>query len=133
MKRIFILITLLAILCGSASAAGPVSSYADVQDMLLAAAYKVPPFDAVLTGTIYAMVPSYSSPDIYYLFVMVDPDDVSFWSTEDDNFFVALINTKGDPLPYELGESITVEGQIVSTYSSPVCPYLYPKNITVNP
>ena len=54
MKRIFILLLAAALLV-SCAAADPVTSYRDVQDLLLAAAYKVKPFDAVLSGTVHAV------------------------------------------------------------------------------
>lgn len=128
MKRFFLL-CLAAMLLISCAVADPLSSYRAVQDVLLATAYKVQPFNAVLTGTISAIVPSYSFKNTYYLFVMVDPDDVSMWSTEDDNYFVALVRSDRDPFPFELGETITAEGQIAPIYSSPVCPYIIPEKI----
>lgn len=129
MKRLFVLFLSLFLIVGSAAADDPVTSYAAVQDRLLTAAYKVPPFDAVLTGTISAVIPSYSFKNTYYLFVMVDPDDVSMWSTEDDNFFVVIVSSDADPFPFNVGETITVEGTVPSVYSSPVCPYIVPKTI----
>ncbi len=130
MKRLLALFLFVAVLLLALSAAAdPVSSYADVQDRLLAAAYKVKPFDAVLSGTLAAIVPSYTFKNCYYLFVMVDLDDVSQWSTEDDNYFVVNVSSDADPLPWEIGGKVTVEGQIVSIYSSPVCPYILPKKI----
>ena len=128
MKKIFVLFLVLALLA-SVAAAEPVTSYASVQDLLLAAAYKVKPFDASLTGVVHAVVPSYAFSDGFYLFVLVDPDDVSMWSTEDDNFFVTLVRTDEDPFPYAVGDTITVEGKVSPIYSSPVCPYITSDNI----
>ena len=128
MKKFFLLLLAISLLISSA-AADPVTSYADVQDRLLAGAYKVPPFDAVLSGTIHAVVPSYSFKNTYYLFVLVDPEDVSMWSTEDDNFFVVIVSSDADPFPFSVGETITVEGTVPSVYSSPVCPYIKPDKI----
>ena len=128
MKRFFLLF-LAAMLLISCAAADPVTSYREVQDLLLAAAYKVKPFDAVLSGTIHAVVPSYSFKNTYYLFVLVDENDVSMWSTEDDNFFVTMVTSEKDPFPFEVGGNITVEGRVASIYSSPVCPYITPEKI----
>ena len=126
MKRLLVLFLSLVLLAGSA-AADPITSYAEVQNLLLAGAYKVPPFDAILTGTLYGVAPSYTYENTYYLFIMVDSEDVSMWSTEADNFFVVILNA--EKVPFELGETITVEGKIVSVYSSPVCPYITPNMI----
>lgn len=129
MIRKLLAVLLAALLVAGSAAADPIASYADVQDLLLAAAYKVPPADVILSGTVHAVVPSYSFGDMYYLFVLVDPDDVSMWSTEDDNFFVVALNSEQDPLPFSPGDVITVEGQVISIYSSPVCPYIKPAKI----
>ena len=128
MKKLLFLL-LISTMVISTATADPITSYADVQNLLLAAAYKVPPTDVILCGTVHAIVPSYSFSDTYYLFVLVDPGDVSMWSTEDDNFFVVIFSSEQDPLPFTQGDGITVEGQVISVYSSPVCPYIYPKTI----
>ena len=128
MKRFLAALLIIALLI-SCAAADPVASYYDVQKALLAAAYKVKPFDAILSGTVHAIVPSYSFKNTFYLFVMVDENDVALWSTEDDNYFVTMVQSETDPFPFEVGENITVEGQIISTYSSPVCPYITPGKI----
>lgn len=126
MKKLFVLLlsVVLSLALIVQASADPVSSYAAVQDQLLAAAYKIAPFDVVLSGQIAAIVPSYTFNNAYYLFVLVDPDDVSMWSTEDDNYFVAMVYTDKTPFPFTQGDAITVEGQIISIYSSPVLPYI---------
>ena len=129
MKRLLAIFLLLALLISSTAAADPVTSYADVQEALLAAAYTVKPFDAALSGTVQAVVPSYSFKNTYYLFILVDENDVTMWSTEDDNFFVTMVSSEKDPFPFAVGDSITVEGRISSVYSSPVCPYITPDKI----
>lgn len=126
-RRLFVLFLSL-LLIGSA-AADPVASYRSVQESLLAAAYTVQPFDAVLSGAVAAVVPSYSFKNTYYIFVRVDEGDVAMWSTEDDNFFVTMLTSEADPFPFEVGENITVEGRISPVYSSPVCPYITPEKI----
>lgn len=130
MKR-FLAMILAAVLALAVlpAAAAPLTSYAAVQDLLLAAAYKTPPADVVLSGTVHSVVPSYTFKTTYYIFVAVDPDDVSMWSTEDDNFFVFILDTGADPLLVNVGDAVTVEGQVVSIYSSPVCPYIKPSKV----
>ena len=130
MKRFITLFLACAlILAALPAAAAPMTSYAAVQDQLLAGAYKVAPFDAILSGTVFAVQPSYTFKTSFYVFVAVDPDDVSMWSTEDDNFFVFLIDAGTDQAPYAAGDAVTVEGQVVSIYSSPVCPYIKPAKV----
>lgn len=107
----------------AAASTDRITSYRDVQNLLLDAAYKVPRADVCLSGEVVTVIPSYSDNSAYYIFVMVDPDDVSMWSTEDDNFFVAMIYTDNTP-QFVQGDQITVEGQVISIYSSPVCPYI---------
>ena len=128
-KTILALILAIVLSCSASASAEPVSSYLDVQERLLSAAYKVPKFDVALSGTVSDIVHSYTFKDLYYIFVMVDPNDVSMWSTEDDNYFVADYYLKEDTMPFEVGDSITVEGQVVSIYSSPVCPYIHTSSI----
>lgn len=128
MKRLFILI-LAALFITVSAAADPVTSYRETQDRLLAGAYKVKPFEAELSGTVRAVVPSYSFNHTYYMFVQVDPDDVSMWSTEDDNFFVVMVSSDKDPFPFNEGDPVTVTGTVASVYSSPVCPYITPSLI----
>lgn len=111
------------------ASAAPMTSYAAVQDLLLAAAYKIQPADVALSGTVHSVVPSYTFKTTYYIFVAVDPDDVSMWSTEDDNFFVFVLDAGADPLPVNVGDAVTVEGQVISIYSSPVCPYIKPSKV----
>lgn len=124
MKRFLIVFLIAALLLAGSAAADPLSSYADVQRELLEAAYKVKPFNAILSGQIAAVVQSPTFENTYYLFIMVDPDDVAMWSTEDDNYFVTIVSSKKDPFPFSQGDTITVEGQVASIYSSPVCPYI---------
>lgn len=128
MKKLFALFLAAMLMTGSAAAA-PVTSYREVQNALLAAAYKVKPFEAALTGEIFSIVPSYTFKNTYYLFVIVDPDDVSMWGPEDDDFFVTIINSEKDPFPFSQGDTVTVEGKISSIYSSPVCPYIKAEKI----
>lgn len=101
-----------------------VTSYKELQDIILKQAYKLPRMNATLTGELFAIVPSYTFEKTYYLFIMVDPDDVSMWSTEDDNFFVTLFGTDLDTFPFAVGDTLTVSGRVAPTYSSPVCPYI---------
>ena len=130
MKRFFVLILACAlVLTVLPASADPLTSYAAVQDQLLAAAYKIAPFDVILSGTVFAVQPSYTFKTTFYVFVAVDPDDVSMWSTEDDNFFVFLIDAGTEQPPYAAGEAVTVEGQVISIYSSPVCPYIKPAKV----
>lgn len=130
MKK-FVLLSLIAalLLCASFAVAEPVTSYADVQDALLLAAYKVKPLNVKLSGTVAAVIQSYSNENGFYLFVLVDDEDVSFWSTEDDNYFVAMVYSHRDVFPFVEGDAVTVEGQLVPIYSSPICPYIMPLKI----
>lgn len=127
-KRLLSVFLILMLLTASA-AADPLTSYADVQRLLLAAAYKVAPFDVSLSGTVAAVVPSSSFANTWYLFVLVDPDDVAMWSLEDDNFFYTIVSGGQDTCPWEPGDAVTVEGQVVSVYSSPTCPYIAPGQV----
>lgn len=130
MKKLVILFLSVALfLSCSAAAADPLTSYADVQNLLLDAAYKIKPTDAILSGTVADVLHSYTFRNLFYLFVMVDPDDVSMWSTENDNYFVVQVYTDKDPFPFCQGDAVTVEGQVISIYSSPVCPYIKPDKI----
>lgn len=129
MKRFLSVLLALLLLAGPV-AADPVTSYASVQDKLLTGAYKVQPFDVALSGTVAAVVPSYSFRNTWYLFVLVDPDDVSMWSLEDDNFFYTIVSSDQDACPWEVGDAIIVEGQVVSVYSSPTCPYVAPGSVS---
>ena len=130
MKKIVLLSLIAALLlCASSAVAEPVASYADIQDALLLAAHKVKPMNVALSGTVAAVVQSYSNKNGFYLFVLVDDEDVSFWSTEDDNYFVAMVYSYRDVFPFAQGDVVTVEGQLVPLYSSPVCPYIMPLKI----
>ena len=130
MKKIISLIAVFVFLFSASAAADPITSYAEVQDKLLAAAYKVPKEDVILSGVVASIVPSYSNKNTYYLFVMVNDDDVSMWSTEDDNYFVTVLRSEDDPLPIVLDDIVTVEGRFISIYSSPICPYIDPYKIS---
>lgn len=129
MKKIFALLLAAVLLLSSAAAAESLTSYADVQNLLLDAAYKVKPVNVQLSGTVVAVVPSYSNSEAFYLFVLVDDEDVTMWSTEDDNYFVAMVYSHREVFPFTQGDAVIVEGQLVPLYSSPVCPYIMPSKI----
>jgi len=130
MKKFLSLVIVFSFLFSVSASAEPITSYAEVQDQLLAAAYKVPKQDVILSGIIASIVPSYSFKNTYYLFVMVDDDDVSMWGPEDDNYFVTVLRSEADPLAFDVGDAVTVEGRFFSIYSSPVCPYIDPYKIS---
>ena len=128
MKK-FCLFLLAAAMLITPAAADRFTSYAEVQRILLAPAYKTGNQAVRLSGTVSEVLHSYTFKDMFYMFVLVDPDDVAMWSTEDDNFFVVQVTTDQDPFPFKLGETVTVEGKMTPLYSSPVCPYIIPETI----
>lgn len=134
MKKVtaLILVILLFVFANTASA----DSYAAIQEKLFKnAPIKIPVTTKVeLSGKIWEIFISYTFPDRIYLLVTVDPDDVSMWGPEDDDFFLAQFYPE-DPenLPFAVGDNITVSGKLASIYSSPVLPYIVADSIEIIP
>lgn len=126
----FLAVLLAASALSVSAAADPITSYAEIQRALMSAAYKVPPMDAALSGTVADVVQSLSAENLFYIVVRVDdPDDAALWSLEDDNYFIAQLHTGGGPPPFSPGDAVTVEGSVVSLFSSPACPYIVAEKI----
>ena len=103
MKK-FLAVLLAAAALSVSATAEPVTSYAEIQRALMAAAYKVAPMDAVLSGTVADVVQSLSAGNLFYILV------------------------RGLP-PFSPGDAVTVEGSVVSLFSSPACPYIVAEKI----